>query len=236
MELARLATCRAALPNSGALLCVHDRDNEDQPWVDPIQNEIGKALYESPTEVSIHYRIQLWCLLNPGNRDVEVLSKTLPQTSATLLVESERFKCIRLSLIAENDSNHGQPRDILLRTTSQVVPTGPSRSIRARRRSSSSFCSDVSARSSARRLPQRSSISSNFSSGVRAARSRAGFAMNESWLNKRELPRTDSAVGRVRNGTNGVGADRDPELQQRVERNRARRGSRRGGWPHRCVG
>jgi hypothetical protein len=79
---------------------------------------------------------------------------------------------VPLQALNENYRGNGSRPEVFLPT-----PKGPSRSSRSRRRSSSAVCSGVNASSSSRRLLQRSSIRSTFSSAVNVERSSAGFAM-----------------------------------------------------------
>jgi hypothetical protein len=111
------------------------------------------------------------------DREIDVLPEAFAKPRTPLLVEREGVQSVGASFIRKDDADHERSRDISARTTSQGVPTGPSRSSRSRRRSSSAVCSGVNASSSSRRLLQRSSIRSTFSSAVNVERSSAGFAM-----------------------------------------------------------
>ena len=103
------------------------------------------------------------------------------QACSLLLVPVVRLQRVVFRLALELDRCHFERFAILARTSAQGVPLGPSRSSLSSRRSSSSRCSGVSARSSGLRLRQSSSINSNLSLAVRAERSIAGLATPRFW-------------------------------------------------------
>src|SRR5262245_17073038 len=128
-------------------------------------------------QVSVHNRRRERCSANTLNRLVQRRTEQLAQTATLLLVPAASFKDVFPGLGEKNDAAHGLPRAISTYTSSHATPSGPSRSRRSRRRSSSSWSAGLSTKSSGERLRQRSSIRSYFSSAVSFETSIAGLAM-----------------------------------------------------------
>lgn len=116
-------------------------------------------------------------------------AKNLAQTAAPFLIPLESLESVFPCLGEKNDATHGSPLVISAYTSSHATPTGPSRSSRARRRSSSARSAGVSVRSSEERLRQRSSIKSYFSSAESFERSSAGLPMHSFYQHPRRSAR-----------------------------------------------
>jgi hypothetical protein len=178
--LARLVGVYATLPSGWLLLGMHDSDDVENTWQELVEDHVREALHQLAPKLAVDDGSFFGIVLESREGSTKVIAKALAQAFATALIESESGERVSFGFWAENDPNHVALRDILARTVSHELPTGPSRSSKSSRRSSSVCCSGVRAKSSGLRLPHRSSMSSNFSSGVSEVRSSAGLAMTGS--------------------------------------------------------
>ena len=75
--LARLATGGTSLPDAGILLGVHDRDDEDNTRIHPIEDRVRKAFDESSAKIPIDDGSNFGARLNFTQRDAEMITKPL---------------------------------------------------------------------------------------------------------------------------------------------------------------
>ena len=85
--LARLATNRSTFPSSPILLRVHDRDNVEDPRQELVEHHIGEALDTLASKLAVDDGSFFRIVLDSGQSDPEVITKTLAQTLATIFVE-----------------------------------------------------------------------------------------------------------------------------------------------------
>ncbi len=157
-------------------LQVDDANDENDISGHPKIDAIGESAYDGTTKATVSRNIALRACNKSAQSDAHSIPELVSKTLAMGLVPDESVERVRLGLGAKDERLHDF-RIISARTCSQEKPIGPSDSTRSRRRSSSARCSGESGNASKSILAQRSSMSSSFSSAVRDARFRAGFAM-----------------------------------------------------------
>ena len=150
---------------------MHTRHHHDRFIIDAVEKLIRKPRKQHPPGFSMNHGISGGMRTDIVQRGSNSGQKLLTQASALLLVPQ---KC-RLDIPSSGGANygrhHGRRCRILPRTSSQGIPTGPSRSRSSSRRSNSSRWAPVSGNASgfAERLSQSSSSSRNRSSRLRLA-------------------------------------------------------------------
>jgi len=158
---------------------VYDRDDDHGVRMNAVVDRVRETTDEHAPKIAIMDGVGQWRFRDVGHRCVDGVAELSAQAGALTVVPGERVEGVRLRLCCEDDLGHDYGVVIFARTCAQGVPAGPSRSSRARRRSSSARVSGVRAMSSGDRLCQSSSISSNFSSGLSVDKSMAGLLTRE---------------------------------------------------------
>ena len=159
----------ATLPPPRISLGVHARDDDDRVTIDAVEETVREALEdENAPGFAMQNGIGFWMFENALPRRLERGQQLLAQARPLRLVPSIGVLDIRRSRWPDDDSLHRPRLRIRLRTSSQGMPTGPSRSRSSRRRSSSARWASVSGTASgaAARLSHSSSSRLSRSSGV----------------------------------------------------------------------
>ena len=123
---------------------VHTGDHDDGVPVDAVEDSVGEPVDKRPPGVSMNHGILGRVCNNIIKRGLDGGKKLIAQPGALPLVPEKRFIDIRSSRRTQKDWHHWARLRMRPSTSSQGMPTGPSRSSSSSRRSSSSRCALVS--------------------------------------------------------------------------------------------